>query len=119
MPEKPMLTNLWMHPELTGEATALFPPTSAELLSEDARLVPSAITELRLLTGLVADLEPDNKSIPVLLRQYLRLGGKMLSFGIDNDFGGTLDCLVLVDIPQIPRRILDRYCGKDFQFPQT
>lgn len=108
-----------MHPKLTGEATALFPPTSAELLSEDARLVPSAITELRLLTGLVADLEPDNKSIPVLLRQYLRLGGKMLSFGIDNDFGGTLDCLVLVDIPQIPRRILDRYCGKDFQFPHA
>lgn len=106
-----------MNEEFAGEVTAFYPPTEAELLSDDARLVPTAIPELRFLTGLVADLEPDNKSIPVLLRQYLRLGGKMLSFGIDNDFGGTLDCLVLVDVSQTPRRILDRYCGKDFSFP--
>ena len=106
-----------MNEELTGEVEALYPPEGIELLSEDARLVPTALTELRLLTGLVADLEPDNKSIPVLLRQYLRLGGKMLSFGVDNDFGGTLDCLVLVDMAQAPQRILDRYCGKDYARP--
>ncbi len=103
-----------MLPELAAEATALNPPVNAELLSEDARLVPTALPELRLLTSLVADIEPDGKSIPVLLRQYLRLGGKMLSFGIDDDFGGTLDCLVLVDMAKAPRRILDRYCGKDY-----
>ncbi|MBR2126831.1 MAG: lysophospholipid acyltransferase family protein [Akkermansia sp.] len=106
-----------MNEELTGEVKALYPPEGIELLSEDARLVPTALAELRLLTGLVADLEPDNKSIPVLLRQYLRLGGKMLSFGVDNDFGGTLDCLVLVDMAQAPQRILDRYCGKDYARP--
>lgn len=106
-----------MNEELAGEVKALYPPDGIELLSEDARLVPTALTELRLLTGLVADLEPDNKSIPVLLRQYLRLGGKMLSFGVDNDFGGTLDCLVLVDMAQAPQRILDRYCGKDYVRP--
>lgn len=106
-----------MNEELAGEVKALYPPEGIELLSEDARLVPTALTELRLLTGLVADLEPDNKSIPVLLRQYLRLGGKMLSFGVDNDFGGTLDCLVLVDMAQAPQRILDRYCGKDYARP--
>lgn len=106
-----------MNEELTGDVKALYPPDGIELLSEDARLVPTALTELRLLTGLVADLEPDNKSIPVLLRQYLRLGGKMLSFGVDNDFGGTLDCLVLVDMAQAPQRILDRYCGKDYVRP--
>ena len=107
-----------MLPELAAEATALNPPVDAELLSEDARLVPTALPELRLLTSLVADIEPDGKSIPVLLRQYLRLGGKMLSFGIDDDFGGTLDCLVLVDMAKAPRRILDRYCGKDYVRPE-
>jgi putative hemolysin len=106
-----------MNEELTGDVKALYPPEGIELLSEDARLVPTALTELRLLTGLVADLEPDSKSIPVLLRQYLRLGGKMLSFGVDNDFGGTLDCLVLVDMAAAPQRIVDRYCGKDYVRP--
>lgn len=106
-----------MDDEQAANVKALYPPVGIELLSEDARLIPTALTELRQLTGLVADLEPDNKSIPVLLRQYLRLGGKMLSFGVDNDFGGTLDCLVLVDMAQAPQRILDRYCGKDYKRP--
>lgn len=112
-----MLTYLKAHcmnSELAEETTACYPPVGIELHSEDARLVSSAVKEMRQLTGLVADLEPDGKSIPVLLRQYLRLGGRMLSFGIDNDFGGTLDCLVMVDMPQAPRRIIDRYCGKDY-----
>ncbi len=106
-----------MNTELTGDVQALYPPTGTELLSEDARLVPTALSELRLLSTMVADLETDGKTIPVLLRQYLRLGGKMLSFGIDNDFGGTLDCLVLVDMKESPRRIQDRYCGKDYVAP--
>ncbi|MBR5886994.1 MAG: lysophospholipid acyltransferase family protein [Akkermansia sp.] len=112
------LQTLCMHEELKEETTALNPPTNIGLLSEDARLVPTALTELRLLSGLVSDLEPDGKSIPVLLRQYLRLGGRMLSFGIDDDFGSTLDCLVLVDMAKAPQRILDRYCGKDYVRPE-
>lgn len=117
-----MLTYLKTHcmnSELMGEVSAFYPPTGAELKSEDARLVSTAVKELRQLTGLVADVEPDSKSIPVLLRQYLRLGGSMLSFGIDNDFGGTLDCLVMVDMTQTPRRILDRYCGKEYVHPDS
>lgn len=117
-----MLTYLKTHcmnSELMGEVSAFYPPTGAELKSEDARLVSTAVKELRQLTGLVADVEPDSKSIPVLLRQYLRLGGRMLSFGIDNDFGGTLDCLVMVDMTQTPRRILDRYCGKEYVHPDA
>lgn len=117
-----MLTYLKTHcmnSELMGEVSAFYPPTGAELKSEDARLVSTAVKELRQLTGLVADVEPDSKSIPVLLRQYLRLGGRMLSFGIDNDFGGTLDCLVMVDMTQTPRRILDRYCGKEYMHPDA
>ena len=103
-----------MNHELMDEVTAKYPPNGVELLSEDARLVPTALNELRLLSGLVSDLESDGKSIPVLLRQYLRLGGRMLSFGIDNDFGGTLDCLVMVDMHHAPDRIINRYCGKGY-----
>ncbi len=116
-----MLTYLKTHcmnPQLAYEAKAVNPPTGMELLSEDARLVTTALTELKLLSNLVTDTEPDGKSIPVLLRQYLRLGGSMISFGVDEDFGGTLDCLVLVDMAKAPQRILDRYCGKDYVRPE-
>ena len=65
-----------------------------------------------LLSAMVSDLEPDGRSIPVLLRQYLRLNGRMVSFNVDSDFGDTLDCLVVVDLHNAPDRLITRYCGK-------
>lgn len=95
------------------EVRAKFPPTELGLLSEDARLLKTALADPRLLGTLVSHLEADGKSIPVLLRHYMRLGGKMLSFGIDESFGGTLDCLVLVDLKTTPERMSRRYRGKE------
>ena len=81
------------------------------LLCEDARLLPAGLADLRLLSAMVSDLEPDGRSIPVLLRQYLRLNGKMVSFNVDAEFGDTLDCLVVVDLHEAPDRLISRYCG--------
>lgn len=103
-----------MNPELQHEVKALYPPNKLKLLSEDERLVERGVQDIRQLCSIVSAVEPDAKSIPVLLRQYLRLGGQMLSFGIDEDFGCTLDCLVLVDMCKAPERILRRFCGKDY-----
>ncbi len=102
-----------MNSALADDVRAYNPPKGLGLLSEDARLLPTALADPRLLGSLVSELEADGKSIPVLLRQYLRLGGRMLDFGIDEDFGGTLDCFVLVDLHDTPERVLNRYCGKE------
>ena len=100
-----------MNKELARHVTAKTPPSGMNLLSEDVRLIPTALGDLRLLSAMVSDLEPDGRSIPVLLRQYLRLGGEMISFNVDSEFGDTLDCLVLVDLHQAPDRLMTRYCG--------
>jgi putative hemolysin len=50
------------------------------------------------LGDLVADLEPDQKGIPVLLRQYLKIGAKLLAFNVDPDFGDCVDGLIVVDL---------------------
>lgn len=102
-----------MQTELRDDVRAYHPPVGYELKSEDMRLLPKGLADATLFNAAISNTEPDGKGMPVLLRQYLRLGGKMLSFGIDNDFGGTLDCLVLVDLPNGPRRILKRYLGTE------
>jgi putative hemolysin len=61
------------------------------------------------LSALVAGLEPDGKGAPVLLRQYLRLGGRVLGFSIDPEFGNALDCLILVDLRKTAPRVLRKY----------
>jgi hypothetical protein len=36
--------------------------------------------------------------VPVLLRQYLKFGGRVLGFNVDENLNRALDCLVLVDL---------------------
>ena len=64
------------------------------------------------LSSLVAGLEPDGKGAPVLLRQYLRLGGRVLGFSIDPEFGNALDCLILVDLRKTEPRVLRKYMSE-------
>ncbi|MGH8327120.1 MAG: hypothetical protein ACRET2_10195 [Steroidobacteraceae bacterium] len=45
----------------------------------------------------------------MLLRQYLRLGGRVLGFNIDADFANSLDCLILVDLRETDPKVLRRY----------
>lgn len=100
-----------MNKKLAEHVEAKTPPSGMNLLSEDARLLPTGLADLRLLSAMVSDMEDDGRSIPVLLRQYLRLGGEMVSFNVDDEFGSTFDCLVLVDLTKAPDRLMTRYCG--------
>ncbi|OYT73051.1 MAG: glycerol acyltransferase [Chloracidobacterium sp. CP2_5A] len=68
--------------------------------------------DIEEVSAFVADIEPDAKGVPVLLRQYLKLGGKALAFNIDPDFGDALDGLVMVDLIDSDRRTLERYMGR-------
>ena len=61
------------------------------------------------LAKLVEDIEPDRKGVPVLLRQYLKLGGRMLAFNVDPAFNHSIDCLLMVDLRQTDPRVLRKY----------
>ncbi len=65
------------------------------------------------LATLVQDLEPDGKGVPILLRQYLKLGGRVLGFNVDADFGHAIDCLLLVDLRETEPRELRKYMRAD------
>jgi hypothetical protein len=68
--------------------------------------------DLDSLSVVIADMETDGKGVPILLKQYLKLGGKLLGFNVDPHFSDALDGLVLVDLRQTEPEILDRYMGK-------
>jgi len=80
---------------------------------ETARGGTRCATTIEDLSRRVADIERDRKGVPVLLRQYLRCGGKMLGFSTDERFGGVLDGLVLVDLRNADPHILARYMGAE------
>jgi len=70
--------------------------------------------ELRGIEGLdtLSDLLPESdakRQVPVLLRQYLKLGGEVVGFNVDPDFGHCLDCLTIVDLRRTPDSVLSKY----------
>jgi len=71
------------------------------------------ISGLDEVSQVVAEIERDGKGIPVLLRQYLKLGGKLLGFNVDPKFGNVVDGLILVDLLATDRRLMDKYMGRD------
>ena len=81
-------------------------PTEAAIT---AMSTPGGLDEL---SRRIAQLEHDGKGLPVLLRQYLQLGGRVLGFNLDRDFADALDGLIMVDLREVEEAVLARYMGK-------
>jgi putative hemolysin len=73
----------------------------------------SKIQHLDQLTDPIADVESDGKGVPILIKHYAKLGGRMLGFNVDKEFSDVLDGLVLVDLRKSDRTVLQRYLGDD------
>ncbi|WP_449242446.1 lysophospholipid acyltransferase family protein [Desulfovibrio sp.] len=96
--------------------SALVRPRRPPLLKAVRRLGGSfpetAFRDLEDISALVEDVE-GGRGIPVLLRQYLKLGGKLLGFNEDPDFGDCMDGLIMVDLLDTEPRVLTRFMGAE------
>jgi putative hemolysin len=69
--------------------------------------------DIEELSRAIERIEPDRKGVPILLKHYLKLGGRVLGFNTDDQFGDALDGLILVDLRTSDPRILARYMGEE------
>ena len=69
--------------------------------------------DLDELSQPIADVESDGKGLPILIRQYAKVGGKLLGFNVDHKFSDVLDGLVMVDLRQTEPSLLERYMGRE------
>ena len=79
----------------------------------DCRALCSALHGLDQLADPISDVEEDGKGLPVLLRQYAKVGGRLVGFNLDRKFSDVIDGLVIVDLRQTDAAVLERYMGKD------
>ncbi len=78
----------------------------------DAALRP-AKDDIDDMSELISSMESDRKGIPILLKQYLKLGGEIIGFNVDPAFGNVLDGLIMVDLTKTEPKMLERYLGKE------
>ena len=75
--------------------------------------VPAELAgDLQTLAELIADIE-NGRGLPVLLRQYLKLGGEVLAFNVDPAFNNALDALIVVDLLRAEPAQVARYMGAE------
>ena len=81
--------------------------------ARDYQAACDKIRDLDELAAPISDVESDGKGLPILIKQYAKLGGRIVSFNVDRKFSDVLDGLVLVDLRETDRNVLERYMGKD------
>ena len=79
----------------------------------DCRAMNRAMRDLDDLSQPIADVETDRKGLPILLRQYAKIGGRLLGFNVDRKFSNVLDGLVVVDLRKTDSSVLERYLGRE------
>lgn len=75
--------------------------------------VPAELLSVQHLNSRIAELEPDGKGLPTLVKEYIKLGGRFLGFSVDPHFGNALDGLVTVDLLQTEERLLNLFMGPE------
>lgn len=77
----------------------------------DETLLHANIRDVEDISFIISEIENDGKGIPVLLKHYLKLNGKLLSFSVDKAFSGVVDGLLYVDLRETDPKILNRFIG--------
>jgi putative hemolysin len=99
--------------ELAGLVEPRRPFRPAGLRHWDCRAMCHALRDLEDLSQPITDVETDGKGLPILLRQYAKIGGKMVGFNVDRKFSNVLDGLVVVDLRKTEPAVLERYMGRE------
>jgi putative hemolysin len=99
--------------ELAGLIEPRRPFRPAGLRPWDCRAMCHALRDLEELSQPITDVETDGKGLPILLRQYAKIGGKLLGFNVDRKFSHVLDGLVVVDLRKTAPAVLERYMGRE------
>jgi len=68
------------------------------------------LANIKMLGKLIGRCDP-GKAVPVLLRHYLSLNGRMVCFNIHADFNDSLEGLIIVDARNTHAKTLSRFMG--------
>ncbi len=97
----------------------------------DADILLKHSNDINKLDKFIADIEDSEYRMPVLLKKYIKLNGKLVGFNVDPLFNNCLDGLLILDLFQVPfetitslskeindKSILERFNVSDYNFEE-
>ncbi|WP_114325314.1 lysophospholipid acyltransferase family protein [Candidatus Colwellia aromaticivorans] len=86
---------------------------SGQLHPEVTQFMEQNTLGLEGLSTIISAIEEDGKDIPVLLKQYHKLGANFHCMAIDTNFNQTPGLLLSVHFPSAPKKLLKLYLGNN------
>ncbi len=70
-------------------------------------MVEASGDDITTLDKLIGDIEPSSDKLPILLKKYISLNGKIIGFNIDPKFNMCLDGLLILDLFDVPMNTVE------------
>jgi putative hemolysin len=81
-------------------------PFIAAHSNSDTDFLNEELSSINQLDSIIRDIEITGNSIPVLLKKYLKIGGKIACFNVDPAFNNSLDGFLFLDLADVPKDII-------------
>jgi len=83
-------------------------PFKAKVHKVDLELLMDGLgKEIKFLDSIIEELEPKHFKVPILLRQYIKLNAKFISFNVDPAFSNVLDGFIILDLNDVPLSMIE------------
>lgn len=70
-------------------------------------MVEASGSDISALDKLIGDIEPSSDKLPILLKKYISLNGRIIGFNIDPKFNMCLDGLLILDLFDVPMSTIE------------
>ncbi len=75
--------------------------------ADSEALIQASNADLKRMDRLIAEVDPKESSMPVLLKKYLLLNARVIGFNRDPKFNDALDALMVLDLTKLPERMVE------------
>ena len=68
----------------------------------DEEIILATADDMTKFDRFIKEVEPNDYTMPILLKRYMKLNGKIIGFNLDPKFNNALDGLLVLDLYDVP-----------------
>jgi hypothetical protein len=101
------------HPTLAVQVESRSPFEGIKLSGMKPEEISSLVQSVEDVSTLVTGIEQDGKGVPVLIKHYIRMNARLISFGVWKNHSNAVVSFIITDLTTSDPKFLKRYMGAE------